>query len=123
MGLKALFITSYELKQKSIIDGNTDADKLIHQIEVAQDMHIQNYLGGRLYDKLQQLKIDGLLEDNSPDSDYKELTNEYIKPMLIWFTQLEYLPFAMFKINKTVGNCIGYPPPWTLRFNRKVYLI
>jgi hypothetical protein len=99
MGLKALFITPYELKQKSIIDGNTDADKLVHQIEVAQDMHIQNYLGGRLYDKLQQLKIDGLLEDDSPDSDYKELTNEYIKPMLIWFTQLEYLPFAMFKIS------------------------
>ena len=42
--MKALFITIADLKAKSIIDGNTDADKLIHQIEVAQDMHIQNYL-------------------------------------------------------------------------------
>ena len=55
--MKALFISIADLKAKSIIDGNTDADKLIHQIEVAQDMHIQNYLGGRLYDKLQDVDI------------------------------------------------------------------
>ena len=35
--MKALFITIADLKAKSIIDGNTDADKLIHYIEVAQD--------------------------------------------------------------------------------------
>ena len=28
---------------------------------------------------------------------------------------------AMIKINETVGNCIGYPPPWSLRFNLKDY--
>jgi hypothetical protein len=55
--MKALFISIADLKAKSIIDGNTDADKLIHQIEVAQDMHIQNYLGGRLYDKATRLNI------------------------------------------------------------------
>ena len=63
--MKALFITVKDLKAKSIISGNTDGDKLIHFIEVAQDIHIQNYLGG----------------------------------MLTWFTQSEYLPFAMFKID------------------------
>ena len=51
--MKALFITVKDLKAKSIISGNTDADKLIHFIEVAQDIHIQNYLGGALYDKMQ----------------------------------------------------------------------
>ena len=96
--MKALFITIADLKAKSIIDGNTDADKLIHQIEVAQDMHIQNYLGGRLYDKLQDLIISGDI-DLPANSDYKALRDSYIKPMLIWFTQLEYLPFAMFKID------------------------
>ncbi len=40
--MKALFITVKDLKAKSIISGNTDADKLIHFIEVAQDIHIQN---------------------------------------------------------------------------------
>ena len=96
--MKALFISIADLKAKSIIDGNTDADKLIHQIEVAQDMHIQNYLGGRLYDKLQDLILSGDI-DLPANSDYKALRDDYIKPMLIWFTQLEYLPFAMFKID------------------------
>ena len=96
--MKALFISIADLKAKSIIDGNTDADKLIHQIEVAQDMHIQNYLGGKLYDKLQDLILSGDI-DLPANSDYKALRDDYIKPMLIWFTQLEYLPFAMFKID------------------------
>ena len=96
--MKALFISIADLKAKSIIDGNTDADKLIHQIEVAQDMHIQNYLGGRLYEKLQDLILSGEIDDVD-NSDYKALRDDYIKPMLIWFTQLEYLPFAMFKID------------------------
>ena len=96
--MKALFISIADLKAKSIIDGNTDADKLIYQIEVAQDMHIQNYLGGRLYDKLQDLILSGDI-DLPANSDYKDLRDDYIKPMLIWFTQLEYLPFAMFKID------------------------
>ena len=96
--MKALFISIADLKAKSIIDGNTDADKLIHQIEVAQDMHIQNYLGGKLYDRLQDLILSGDI-DLPANSDYKALRDVYIKPMLIWFTQLEYLPFAMFKID------------------------
>jgi|TARA_R110000823_G_C15930634_1_gene499467 hypothetical protein len=96
--MKALFITVQDLKAKSIISGNTDADKLIHYIEVAQDIHIQNYLGGSLYDKLQELIISGDIDD-AVYSDYKLLRDSYIKPMLTWFTQAEYLPFSMFKID------------------------
>jgi hypothetical protein len=96
--MKALFITVKDLKAKSIISGSTDADKLIHYIEVAQDIHIQNYLGGRLYDKLQLLITSGDI-DLVANADYKLLRDEYIKPMLIWFTQSEYLPFSMFKID------------------------
>ena len=96
--MKALFITVQDLKAKSIISGNTDADKLIHYIEVAQDIHIQNYLGGSLYDKLQALIISGDI-NLAGNSDYKALRDSYIKPMLTWFTQAEYLPFAMFKID------------------------
>lgn len=96
--MKALFITVQDLKAKSIISGNTDADKLIHYIEVAQDIHIQNYLGGKLYKKLQSLILSGDI-DLAINSDYKLLRDDYIKPMLIWFTQSEYLPFAMFKID------------------------
>lgn len=96
--MKALFITIQDLKAKSIISGSTDADKLIHFIEVAQDIHIQNYLGGKLYDKLQALIISGDI-DLVANSDYKSLRDVYIKPMLIWFTQSEYFPFSMFKVD------------------------
>ena len=96
--MKALFITIQDLKAKSIISGSTDADKLIHFIEVAQDIHIQNYLGGNLYDKLQALILSGDI-DLPANSDYKSLRDVYIKPMLIWFTQSEYFPFSMFKVD------------------------
>jgi len=96
--MKALFLTVKDLKAKSIISGNTDGDKLIHFIEVAQDIHIQNYLGGKLYDKLQALIISNEIE-LAVNADYKLLRDDYIKPMLTWFTQSEYLPFAMFKID------------------------
>ena len=81
MAQKALFITINELKRKSIIDGNVDADKLIQFIEVAQDTHIQNYLGGKLYTKLQNLIINDEIND-AGNSDYKSLLDTYIKPML-----------------------------------------
>ena len=79
---KALFITVKDLKDNSIISGNTDGDKLIHYIEVAQDIHIQQYLGGRLYDKFQEIILND--DINTPAySDYKYLRDSYIKPMLI----------------------------------------
>ena len=75
MAQKALFITINDLKRKSIIDGNVDADKLIQFIEVAQDTHIQNYLGGLLYNKIQSLIINNTIDD-AGNSDYKTLLEE-----------------------------------------------
>jgi hypothetical protein len=99
MANKALFVSIADIKKKSIISGNVDPDKIVQFVEVAQDTHIQNYLGGKLYKKLQNLIIDGELDD-AGNSDYKTLVDTYIKPMLIWFTQADYLPFAAF----SVGN-------------------
>ena len=55
MAKKALFISVADLKKKSLIDGNVDSSKIVFYIEVAQDVHIQNYLGGKLYKKIQAL--------------------------------------------------------------------
>ena len=68
---KALFITVIDLKRKSIIDGNLDADKVIQFIEVAQDTHIQNYLGTDLYNKLQTLITTGNDINNPANAHYK----------------------------------------------------
>ena len=95
--MKALFITMTELKRKSIIDGQFDTDKLIQFVEVAQDVHIQNFLGTKLYEKIQTLITAGTLDD-SANADYKTLLNTYIKPMLIWFSQYTFIPFASFQI-------------------------
>ena len=97
MANKALFITVNDLKRKSIIDGNVDNDKILQFIEVAQDTHIQNYLGGKLYDRLQLLILNNTINDLA-NSNYKNLLDDYIKPMLIWFAQSSYIPFAMYQI-------------------------
>ena len=95
---KALFITMTELKRKSIIDGALDTDKLIQFVEVAQDIHIQNFLGTKLYEKIQSLITGGTLDD-SANAAYKTLLNSHIKPMLIWYSQYSYIPFAAYQIS------------------------
>ena len=98
MAQKALFISILDLKKKSILSGNVDPDKIIQFVEVAQDTHIQNYLGGKLYHKMQTLILDNTISD-AGNADYKTLLNEYIKPMLIWFTQSDYMPFAAYQVS------------------------
>ena len=95
---KALFITTTDLKKRSIISGNLDPDKIVQFIEVAQDTHIQNYLGGKLYKKMQTLITGGTI-NQAGNADYKTLLDDYIKPMLIWFAQSDYIPFAAFQIS------------------------
>ena len=98
MAQKALFVTIKDIKQKSIIGGTVDPEKIVQFVEVAQDTHIQNYLGGKLYNKMQSLIINDTI-DNAENSNYKLLLETYVKPMLIWFTQAEYMPFSAFQIS------------------------
>ena len=96
--MKALFVDVNDIKKKSIISGNVDADKMLQFVEVAQDTHIQNYLGGKLYKKMQQLIIDDEIS-NTGNENYKCILETYIQPMLIWFTQATYIPFSLYTIN------------------------
>ena len=89
----ALFITPKDLKQNSLIDGNVDTDKFIQFIKIAQEIHIQNFLGTRLYDKISADIIASNLS-----GDYLELVNDYIQPMLIHFAMVDYLPFASYEL-------------------------
>lgn len=89
----ALFITTTDLKKNSIIDGNVDIDKFIQFIKIAQEIHIRNYLGSKLYDKISSDII-----DNTLTGSYLTLVDTFIKPMLIHFAMVEYLPFSAFQI-------------------------
>jgi hypothetical protein len=96
--MKALFITTDDLRRKSIIGGAVDADKFIQFIEVAQDIHIQNYLGTKLYNKISTLIINDTIDD-SGNAVYKTLLNDYLTPMLIWFAQSDYYMFASYQVS------------------------
>jgi hypothetical protein len=90
---KALFISRTDLVKNSIIDGNTDTDKFIQFISIAQDIEIQNYLGTDLYNKISADIIAGTLS-----GDYLNLVNDYVQPMLIWWAQVNYIPYAAYQI-------------------------
>lgn len=89
----ALFIKRQDLIRNSILDGNVDTDKFIQYIKIAQEIHIRNYLGTDLYNRISNDILAGTLE-----ADYLELVNTYIQPMLIHYAMVDYLPFAAFQI-------------------------
>ena len=88
-----LFISRTDLIKNSIIDGNVDTDKFIQFIKVAQEIEIRNYLGTKLYEKL-QADIAG----SGVTGNYQTLLNKYVQPMLIWYAQAEYIPYAAYQI-------------------------
>ena len=85
----ALFISRTDLVKNSIIDGNVDTDKFIQFIKLAQQIEIRNYLGTKLYDKISTDIAGSGLSGN-----YETLVNDYVQPMLIWYAQAEYIPYA-----------------------------
>ena len=89
----ALFISRTDLVKNSIIDGNTDTDKFIQFIKIAQQIEIQNFLGTDLYNRISADIIAGTLT-----GDYLNLVNDYVQPMLIWWAQVSYLPYAAYQI-------------------------
>lgn len=94
----ALFITRDELVKFTALNGNIDTDNFIQWVKVAQDIHIQQYLGTELFNKINNDIVAGTLTGN-----YLMLLNTYIKPMLVHWSLVEYLPFAAYTIaNKGV---------------------
>jgi hypothetical protein len=91
---EALLISRSDIVKFTSMNGSVDTDKFIQWIKVAQDTHIQNYLGTDLLEKIQSDIIAGSLAGN-----YLTLLTKYVKPMLIHFAMMEYLNFAAFSIS------------------------
>jgi len=89
----ALFISRTDLVRNSIIDGSVDADLLLPFVKIAQQMHIQNYLGTDLYNQISEMITNGTLT-HAANPDYFYLVNEYVQPMLIMFSMVDFLPFS-----------------------------
>ena len=96
--MQALFVTREDIVKFTAMNGNVDTDKFIQFVKIAQDIHIQNYLGTKLFDKINDAIVAGTLANP-----YLALLKDYIKPMVIHFAMVEYLPFAAYTIaNKGV---------------------
>lgn len=88
-----LFIKREDLVRNSILDGNVDTDKFIPYIKIAQEIHVRNYLGTDLYNK-----ISTDISNNELEGNYLSLLNDFIQPMLIHWAMVDYLPFAAYSI-------------------------
>lgn len=96
--MEALLVTRNDIVKFTALNGNVDTDNFIQWVKVAQDIHIQNYLGTDLIQRIQTDIINDTLS-----GDYLNLVVTYVKPMLIHFAMMEYLPFAAYTIaNKGV---------------------
>lgn len=92
---EGLMISRDDIVKYTVLNGSVDQDKFIQFIKIAQDLHIKEYLGTDLFNKIQDD-----IEASSLTGNYLTLTNTYIKPMLIHFAMVEYLGFAAY----TIGN-------------------
>ena len=98
MAVDVLFVTRDDIVRFTAMNGNVDVDKYLQFVKIAQDLHIQGYLGTKLYQKLKDEITAGTLVNP-----YLSLLDTYIKPMVIHFSMIEYLPFASYVIgNKGV---------------------
>ena len=91
---EALLVTRQDVVKFTALNGNVDTDKFIQFVKIAQDTDLQNYTGTKLLDKIKADILASTLTGN-----YATLVNTYLKPMLIHFTMVEYLPFAAYSIS------------------------
>ena len=98
----ALFITRNDIIKNSPLQGAIDADALLPFMSTAQVKYIKNLIGTVLYEYLQAQIVAGTVGNLS--AAYQDLLDEHIKPTLIWYTCVEYIPFSsiQFKSNGAV---------------------
>jgi hypothetical protein len=88
----ALFITRNDIIKNTPLQGSIDADRLLNFVRTAQDKYILNLLGTVLFYKLQEDITNGTF--NTLGAAYQDLMKDHIKPTLIWYACVEYIPFS-----------------------------
>jgi len=95
-----LFITRNDIIKNTPLGGAIDADALLPFVRTAQEKYLLNLLGTVLYNKIQ----DDIEAQTAFTGIYQGLVDDYIKPTLIWYSCVEYIPFSAitFKANGAV---------------------
>ena len=90
-----LFINRTDLVRNSILDGNVDSSKFLQFIKLSQEIDVQQILGTNMYDGL-STAIPNI--DLPANARWKTILDDYVVPMLIWYAQANYYPFAAYQI-------------------------
>jgi hypothetical protein len=90
---QVLFVSPADVIKRTGINGNVDRDQMIQFIKIAQDIHIQNILGTKLFNKIAS-DIDG----DTLTGNYLTLFTDYIQDMVIHWAAIEILPYIHFKV-------------------------
>lgn len=93
---QVLFINRDDLVRFTATNGNVDTDRFIQYIFIAQEIHIQNYLGSDLYEALENKIQNGSIGNSG---DYYDLLKDYVKPCLVHWAMVEALPFLAIRIS------------------------
>ena len=88
----ALFISRNDIIKQTPLQGSIDADRLLSFVRTAQDKYMLNLLGTVLFYYIQAQIEAGTVDQLGPY--YQRLLNDHIKPTLIWYSVVEYLPFS-----------------------------
>ena len=90
---QALFIRPMDVKRFTAANGNIDNDRFLQYLFIAQEIHIQRFLGSDLTEAL-ETKING----SSLSGNYLTLVQDYVKPALCHWAMVEALPFLAITI-------------------------
>jgi hypothetical protein len=90
---RAILISEQRVKQLTNLDDNVRVEEITPFILQAQDLYLQDTLGTKFYDRLQQGVI-----DNDLNADEKTLLNDYIGSMLAHYALYLMLPGLKYKL-------------------------
>ena len=90
-----LFCSKDDIVRKStMLDGNIDSDKIIPALHLAQTQYLREIIGTDLYNKFSS-DITALINSGTTfPADYKNLLDDFVKPILIHLTIHEFLKTA-----------------------------
>jgi hypothetical protein len=107
MDAQVLLINLNDIRRLTSISGNIDSDKLIPHILNAKNIELVRILGGNLFNKLIEL-VDKNEMDLPINKKYKDLLDNYVRSVLVFYTMEFFLPFHQYTIaNAGVNKIYG----------------
>ncbi len=110
----ALFINRNDIIKNTPLQGAIDADALLPFMVTAQIKYIKNLIGTVLYDYLSAEILSGDVDNLSIY--YQDLIHDHIKPTLIWYACVEYIPFSSVQFKLVMGK--SYWLVWEKRLEK-----